>query len=89
MVKCNECGKQLSILEGYRHPTLGKNYHLCSPCFGQVSESVAKWGEFVLSNSFSIKNSEKRLSIDCKKIISMFSKIWNKKENVLVEKKHI
>lgn len=89
MVKCKECGKKLGILEGYRHPTLGKDYHLCSPCFDQVSESVAKWGEFVLSNSFNIKTSEKSSSINWEKMIAMFSKIWNKKEIVWIEKKYL
>ena len=56
MIKCEECSKTLGILEGYRHPTLGKKHYLCSPCFDQVSESVARWRKFVLSNYF---NNEK------------------------------
>jgi len=52
MIECEECSKTLGIFEGYRHPTLGKKHYLCSPCFDQVNESVSRWGEFVLSNSF-------------------------------------
>lgn len=52
MLECEECGTKLGILEGYRHPTMGKKHHLCSTCFDQVSESVARWGEFVRTNSF-------------------------------------
>ena len=52
MIECEECGKALGIFEGYRHPTMGKKHLLCSPCFDQVNESVARWREFVLTNSF-------------------------------------
>ena len=55
MIKCEECGKNLGIFGGYQHPTFGKKHLLCSLCFDQVSESVEKWGEFVLSNSFNVK----------------------------------
>ena len=48
MIECNECGKKLGVLEGYRHPALGKKHLLCSVCFDQVSESVENWREFVL-----------------------------------------
>jgi hypothetical protein len=89
MEKCEECGKKLGILEGYRHPTLGKDYQLCSPCFNQVSESVTKWGEFVRTNSFNNKSSDKNYNLEGRKIIQMFSKVWNKIENVNVEKKYI
>ena len=52
MSECNECGKTLGIFEGYRHPTMGKNHNLCSPCYDQVNESVLRWREFVVTNSF-------------------------------------
>ena len=87
MEKCEECGKKLGFLEGYRHPTLGKKHHLCGPCFNQVSESVAKWGEFVLANSFNLKTSEKSLKVNWKKFPS-FSRIWNKNKKVLVDKNY-
>jgi hypothetical protein len=34
-------------LEGYRHPTMGKDYLLCSHCFDTVFESVEKYRQFV------------------------------------------
>ena len=52
MKECNECGKKLGILKGYHHPTLGKKYYLCNKCWDHVSDSVEKWKEFVISNSF-------------------------------------
>ena len=61
MIKCEECGKKLGIIEGYRHPTMGKKYLLCSSCFDNVEISVEKWREFVISNSFN-KSSVKRCS---------------------------
>jgi hypothetical protein len=47
MKECVECGKKLGIIEGYHHPTMGKDYQLCSNCFDNVSESVEKWSEFI------------------------------------------
>lgn len=45
MKRCEECRKKLGILEGYRHPTLGKDSLICSSCFDAVHESVVKWRE--------------------------------------------
>jgi hypothetical protein len=50
--ECINCGKKLNILEGYRHPALGKDALLCSECFDKVWESVVRWGRFVIWNSF-------------------------------------
>jgi len=75
MTNCEECGKKLEFFEGYRHPTLGKKHLLCNPCFNQVSESVKKWGEFVLSNSFIIESSNNGLKLDWKKIAINFNEI--------------
>jgi hypothetical protein len=47
MTNCEECGKKLGILGGYRHPTLGKNYFLCKSCYISVNESVVKYREFL------------------------------------------
>ena len=68
MKKCEECGKTLGIYKGYRHPTMGKKHLLCSPCFDQVSESVARWGEFVLANCFNMKASKNDTQLYWKKI---------------------
>jgi len=75
MKNCEECGKNLGVLEGYQHPTLGKKYLLCSHCFDQVEESVAKWREFVLSNSFNIKESKSKSQVNLKKIKTSLTKI--------------
>lgn len=75
MINCEECGKKLGVFEGYRHPTLGKKHLLCSPCFDQASESVKRWGEFVLSNSFIIESSNNGLKPDWKKIATSFNQI--------------
>jgi hypothetical protein len=68
MKKCEECGKTLGFLEGYRHPTLGKNHLLCNPCFDQVSESVEKWRNVVLSyaNFFNNNTSKRNLHLKTK-----------------------
>lgn len=50
--KCIECGKHLSLFEGYRHPTMGIHYVICRECFEKVETSVERWGRFVLWNSF-------------------------------------
>ena len=56
MKECEECGKNLGILKGYFHPTMGKKHYLCSKCWDHVSYSVEKWKEFVISNSFNTIN---------------------------------
>ncbi len=87
MVECMECGKKLGVLEGYGHPTMGKKHFLCSPCFDQVSNSVAKWREFVASNSFNGKTSYNFLESNwnkilpsCFKIQKVFGNACNEKE---------
>ena len=75
MKKCEECGKELRFLECYRHPTLGKDSYLCSPCLDQVSESVAKWREFVLSNSLDMRSPKNDSQLYWKKIIPNITKI--------------
>jgi hypothetical protein len=48
MKRCEECGKELGFLEGYHHPTMGKDVLVCTNCFGIVDDSVTKWREAVL-----------------------------------------
>ena len=43
MKKCHECGKKLGFIGGYRHPTLGKKYHLCASCFDKVYQSIENY----------------------------------------------
>jgi len=81
MVICEECGKKLSIFKGYCHPTMGKKHLLCSSCFDVVSNSVDKWKEFVLANSFNKKSTKIDLFSSYKKIYSNFNhkqKIFDK-----------
>lgn len=83
MKECVECGKKLGIIEGYRHPTMGKDYLLCSNCFDTVSVSVEKWSEFISSyigffNKPSQKTDIKSIGKDVMKNIN---KIQNKISN--------
>ena len=50
MADCEECGKNLGIFEGYRHPTLGKKHLVCWDCHEQVEESVAVWRQFIVDH---------------------------------------
>lgn len=86
MMECEECGKKLGIMEGYCHPTIGKKHHLCSPCFDQVSESVAKWKDFVLENSFNNNQLKMNFEQVWKKVIPNSTKIKNLFDGIVVEK---
>jgi hypothetical protein len=86
MKKCEECGKKLRLLEAYRHPTMGKAYNLCSPCFDLVSESVTRWGEFVRANSFDMRPMKNNIQLDLNKIIPNITKIPDTFENEIMEK---
>ena len=50
MKECMECGKKLGALGGYRHPTMGNKYLVCSSCFTAVCASVQKWAECISPN---------------------------------------
>jgi ribosomal protein L40E len=49
---CFECGKNLGLFKGYRHPTLGIKHLICRECYEKVELSVERWGRCVLWNSF-------------------------------------
>jgi hypothetical protein len=85
MRNCEECGKTLGIFEGYQHPTMGKKHNLCSKCFDNVNESVMKWKEFVLSNSFNINVEEENFKLKWESIKPMFKKRRNILQNVCAE----
>ena len=85
MTECEECGKKLGIFEGYRHPTMGADHILCSPCFEQVEESVAIWRTFVLSNSFKNGSSNKNMNVSWKNIAPSFKQRRNIIDNVSAE----
>jgi hypothetical protein len=87
MVKCEECNKKLSILQGYRHPALGKSFLVCGSCFNKVDKSMEKWKVFCLSNSFNAKSSKIDIWATWNKSISndlplqqWFNTLWIKKK---------
>jgi len=75
-----ECGKNLGIMEGYRHPTMGKDNLLCSKCFDTVFESVEKYREFV-SPYIGFFNKESSTIADIQKIGENISKNIKKMQN--------
>ena len=87
MVKCEECSKKLGILEGYRHPALGKRFLVCRKCFCKIDEDMERWGKLYLSNSFNVES----LRIDIQEawnenisndplLRKWFCNLWNKLE---------
>ena len=91
MVECEECGKNLGILHGYRHPALGKRFLVCRDCFVNVDESMEKWREFCLSNSFNAESSKIHIRDEWNKSISdnlqlqkWFSNLWTKIESQML-----
>jgi hypothetical protein len=80
MKECMECGKKLGIIEGYRHPTMGKDYLLCSKCFDTVFESVEKYREFV-SPYIGFFNKETSTMDDIQKIGEQITKNIKKMQN--------
>jgi len=86
MVKCEECDKKLGILQGYRHPVLGKSFLLCRNCFDKVDKNMEKWKAFCLSNPFNAESSEIDIQGVWNKSISndlplqmWFNALWIKK----------
>ena len=68
---CEECGEKLDFIEGYRHPTMGKEYLLCSGCFDIIDKSVEEWRKFVISYSFNnTRISIKDMLQECKSMLS-------------------
>jgi hypothetical protein len=70
MVKCEECGKKLGILQGYRHPALGIKYLLCGDCFDKVNGDIEIWSKFCLSDSFNAESSNIYIQDEWNKNIS-------------------
>jgi hypothetical protein len=85
MTQCEECGKKLGIFEGYQHPTMGKKHLVCSPCFEQIEDSVAKWREFVVNNSFNVNTSEINKQVSWKEKMPDFAQSMNIPQRVLAE----
>jgi hypothetical protein len=91
MKECMECRKNLGIMEGYRHPTMGKDNLLCSKCFDTVFESVEKYREFVSpyigffnkgsSTIADIQKIGENISKNIKKMQNRASNLWSHKTN--------
>jgi hypothetical protein len=58
MVDCEECGKNLRILQGYRHPALGAKFLVCGTCFDKVNGDMERWSMFCLSDKFNVESSK-------------------------------
>ena len=58
MIKCEECSKKLGIIQGYRHPALGKRFLVCGNCFDKVDNSMEKWRVFCCSDLFNAESSK-------------------------------
>lgn len=91
MKECMKCGKNLGITEGYRHPTMGKDYLLCRNCFDTIFESVEKYREFI-TPYIDYFNKEKSTINDIQKIGENITKniknmqnrlndLWSQKTN--------
>lgn len=87
MVECKECGKTLGIFEGYKHPTMGTKQLLCSPCFDQVNDSVAKWRQFVLTNA--MNGYQINAKLNWKQLVPQFNQRRSLIENVCAEQNMI
>jgi hypothetical protein len=84
MKKCEECGRELNFYEGYRHPTLGKDFLLCSPCFDIVDENLAIWKEFVSTHIDLFNNGHSKTDYQLikEKVISDYYQTKKKFDNV-------
>jgi NAD-dependent SIR2 family protein deacetylase len=80
MKECVECQKKLGIIEGYRHPTRGKNYLLCSKCFDTVFESVEKYREFI-TPYIGFFNKKSSTTNRFKHMHGRMSNLWSNKTN--------
>ena len=87
MIYCKECDKKLGILEGYRHPALGKRFLVCGKCYTKVEEDMLRWGKFCLSDSFNAESSKIDIQEEWNKNLSnnlplqkWFNKLWVKLE---------
>jgi DNA-binding Lrp family transcriptional regulator len=50
MIKCSECGKDLDILEEYRHPVEGRKKIVCSTCWNKIDDSESRYTNFILDH---------------------------------------
>jgi hypothetical protein len=71
MVDCEEWGKKLRILQGYRHPALGTKFLVCGTCFDKVNGDMERWSMFCLSDKFNVKSSKTPIQETWNKNISI------------------
>jgi hypothetical protein len=88
MVDCEECGKKLRILQGYRHPALGAKFLVCGTCFDKVNGDMERWSIFCLSDLLNVETSKINIQEEWNKNISYdpllqrwFNNLWIKIEN--------
>jgi len=91
MKECIKCGKNLGIIEGYRHPAMGKDYFLCRNCFDTIFESVEKYREFIApyigyfnkekSTINDIQKIGENITKNIKKMQNRVNNIWSQKTN--------
>lgn len=93
MVDCEECDKKLSILEGYRHPALGKRFLVCGCCYDKIETDMKRWSEFCVSDSFNEESSKSDIQDAWNTKISnnpllqkWFRNLWLKYEHPTSEK---
>ena len=80
MKVCVECGKHLGIIEGYRHPTMGKDGLLCGNCFDTVFESVERYRKFI-TPYISFFNKESSTTNSNTHMHSRVSNLWSHNNN--------
>jgi uncharacterized protein (DUF1810 family) len=85
MVKCEEYGKKLDILQRYHHPILGTRFLLCGKCFNKVNGDMERWSVFCRSDLFNkgsamvdIQNAWNTNISDDHALQNWFNKLWIK-----------
>jgi len=93
MVDCEECDKKLGILEGYRHPALGKRFLVCGLCYDKIEKDMKRWNEFCISDSINAESSKSDIQVAWNTNISddpllqkWFRNLWLKIERPTFEK---
>ena len=85
MVKCEECGKKLGMLQRYHHPILGTRFLVCGECFNKVNWDIERWSMFCRSDLFpkestraDIQNAWNNHISDDRALQNWFNKLWIK-----------
>ena len=85
MVKCEECGKKLNIIQRYYHPVLGTRFLVCGNCFNKVNGFMEQWNVFCRSDIFNKESTNSDIQEAWNKNISYdiplqnwFNKLWLK-----------